>query len=640
MKLRRWLWPLLITFLAASVRWHRLEDIGTSWDHTFPIAQAQYLLSKGEWPVLGQKTTFLFSNPPLQAYVTLIPLTIFQSSWGIYWFMTAMNILAVPLLYHLGRELFTETEALTAAFLFAVSPWVILYSRVASSGALKPFLTALTLALLAPVLSARHPHQHSRRLLAGLVTATVLTQTYLLALLVTPVQVGLMLLLRLRQIPWRTVLLGGLIFATCTGVYAFHILQDWPTQSARLGSFIRTGNPFEFKVQALRIAARYVTGHNFEAPSAPGIVSGLYQASNWLIAAALITGIVLALSRSLRRSPEALANAILLIWWVTPIAALSINQHPLHNWHLVLSLPAGHLLAARGIGFGLKFWDRLKPITAFSSIILAMTTFVVFNAGNLSNAARPAPADLDLITLGTSRRLGATLQQLVDKHQVTEGYANLPDTDLTAWSHRPLATVSWFIDSDLLILPQNRPAIYIRLGHGGPPKPFVLARREETLIFPGNDFVAFDVFPALDRSAAAALPEIRVDWPSETGLTLLGYTLNDSIRSGHIVTMTVYLLIESLPETRINYIYQPYLHLNASDGSTLLNTGGLGLPGHHYREGDLYIQPLILDLPATIPPGEYQLELGLYDGLHAMGTTFYPLNDAPRPFYTTSAIIR
>jgi hypothetical protein len=69
------------------------------WDHAYPVAQAIGLAAEaGEWPQLGQPTTFFFSNPPLQAYLSLVPWLVFGSFWLVIWAMTSLNVLAVPLL--------------------------------------------------------------------------------------------------------------------------------------------------------------------------------------------------------------------------------------------------------------------------------------------------------------------------------------------------------------------------------------------------------------------------------------------------------------------------------------------------------------------------------------------------------------
>jgi len=646
MKYRRLVWPLSITLLAALMRWHRLDDVRLSWDHAYPIAQAQRLLAKGEWPILGQVTTFFVSNPPGQAYVNLIPLALFGSTWGVFWFITTVNILAVPLLYRLGREVFDEHEALIGSFLIAVSPWVILYSRATWSSALVPIGAALILALLLPALSELPQPARYRRLLAALIVLTILAQSYLLALFIAPVQVGLILLLRFRHIPWRAVQLGGAIFAAGLGLFAFNLIGDWSLQATRLTKFAESAAPqIRLQFETLQLAARYATGLDYRtAPIARGTASptimDLAQLWGYLLAAALVLGVMRALYSFWRRQPDAWINAALLIWWLSPIVLLSLSSHRIHPWHLQLGLPAGHLLVARGLR---PIWIQRRGsgwLMLIGGLGLAVIAFANFNTDSLYNAAHPAASELDHITLGVSRRIGQALRRLTEAHQVNEIYASLPWPSLIAWSQRPLTTVSWFVDPDRIIIPSERPAIYVRLGHGAPPPPFDLARRTETIVFPGGDSVVFDIFPAMDRSIIAAIPQIRIDWPSDTGLTFLGYTFSQPPQSGETITVTTYWLVESLTESRRQYIYGPYLHLDAADGSTRLNEGAPGIEGSYYRQGDLYIQPIRLTIPPEAQPGEYQLELGLYDGVHTIGTTFFPPNDIPRPFYSTTVVLQ
>ena len=645
MKYRRLVWPLSVTLLAAFVRWHRLDDIRLTWDHAYPIAQAQMLLSKGEWPMLGQATTFFVSNPPGQAYVNLMPLALFGSMWGVFWFITTVNLLAVPLLYRLGREVFDEREALIGSFLIAVSPWVVLYSRTTWSSALVPIGTTLILALLLPALSELpHPARY-RRLLAALIGLTILTQSYLLALFIAPVQVGLILLLRFRHIPWRAVQLGGAIFSAGLGLFAFNLIRDWSFQATRLTKFAESAAPqIRPQFEALQLAVRYATSLDYRtAPIIMGTASptimDLAQVCGYLLAAVLLLGVTRALYGFWRRQPSAWISAALLIWWLTPIVLMSLDSHRIHPWHLRLSLPAGHLLIARGLR---PIWTRRRAsgwLMLTGGLGLAVISFANFNADSLYNAAHPAAFELDHITLGASRRIGQALRRLTEVHKVNEIYANLPWPSPIAWSQRPLTTVSWFVIPDRIIVPMDRPAIYVRLGHGAPTPPFDLARRVETIAFPGGDSVVFDVFPAMDRPTIAALPQTRVDWPSETGLTLLGYTFNRPLRIGETITVTTYWLVENLTESRPQYIYGPYLHLDATDDSIYLNAGAPGIEGSYYRQGDLYIQPIQLPIPPEARPGEYQLELGLYDGVHTIGTTFFPPNDIPRPFYTTTVAL-
>ena len=71
------------------------------------------------------------------------------------------------------------------------------------------------------------------------------------------------------------------------------------------------------------------------------------------------------------------------------------------------------------------------------------------------------------------------------------------------------------------------------------------------------------------------------------------------------------------------------------DGSLAVNVSAPGLPGYYYRQGDLYIEPIDVPIPGDLATGPYYLDLGLYDGLHTAGTTFYPAGQTPAPFYRT-----
>jgi len=186
----------------------------------------------------------------------------------------------------------------------------------------------------------------------------------------------------------------------------------------------------------------------------------------------------------------------------------------------------------------------------------------------------------------------------------------------------------------LLIIPQERVAIYVLLSHSQSPSSLPLARREKSIAFPNNDFVTFDVIAPMTREQMAAIPKVKVDWASETGLTLLGYTLSESFQRGRTITITMYWFIDDLVETRGNYIFAPYTHFDSQDGTVRLNVSAPGLPGYHYRLGDLFIQPITLAIPSNAPAGSYHFEMGLYDGLHTKGTTFFPPNESPKPFYS------
>src|SRR5664279_3707284 len=217
---RRWLFVIML--VAAFLRVEYLLQIEHNVDHAYPIWQALQTLDRGMFPIVGQGTSVLFANPALTGYLFLPLVAITRSPLGAYILVVALNTMAVLLAYRTARLMLDGNRALIAAFLMAVNPWVIEYSRTSWVQSLLPFLVcALTWALF-PVLlgKAKRP---ARRLLIAFVILTVLAQTYLLDFaLVVPV--GLLIVIFWRRIPKRALIAGAAIFAAAAAIYAGGLL--------------------------------------------------------------------------------------------------------------------------------------------------------------------------------------------------------------------------------------------------------------------------------------------------------------------------------------------------------------------------------------------------------------------------------
>ena len=635
-----WLWPLALTLLGAFLRWYRLGDTRVLWDHAYPVAQGMRLLQSGVWPALGQPTSFFLSNPPGQAYASLLPLLIWNSYWLTFWFITTLNVLAVPLLYRLSRDLLGETTALIAAFLFAVSPWVIDYSRASWSSALLPVGCVLVLGLLLRALSPGSRRRNAT-MLAMFVSLALLGQTYFLALVLVPIQAAGVLLTRWHRIPWRGLWAGAAILGASLALYGVAIAANLPAQlleAGRLGQDASTHATI--MRQSVEFGLSYVTGQGYYDGLLPPAMAHVLE---WALGLAFGLGVLRAGLRLIRRQPGAWVDGALLVWWIIPVAVLSYNSQPLYQWHLRSTLPAGQLLAAAGIAWLVELKPRLRPGWLAAGAGLALASFSVLHITAAADAAQPGPkpgARLDEITLNAGQQMGALLNQFLNTYQVGELYSDLPDVVPTAWTGRPVSVVSWSIENRLVILPDDRPALYLRTNWGAPPDGVPLSTRVQVFTWPGNAFTSLDLIPAYTRAQEAALPRVRLDWPSDTGLTLLGYTPGAPLRQGQTSVVTTYWRIDSLTEDRGQYIFGPYLHLVNADGSLAVNVSSPGLPGYYYRAGDLYIETIDVPIPVNLSPGTYNLDLGLYDGLHTTGTMFHPAGQADQEFYRTTATVQ
>jgi hypothetical protein len=79
---------------------------------------------------------------------------------------------------------------------------------------------------------------------------------------------------------------------------------------------------------------------------------------------------------------------------------------------------------------------------------------------------------------------------------------------------------------DFVVLPGQEPLLYALVDR----EPVPLSPREQVLPEPDLGLadgtrVTFVLVPPHDRGQALALPEVVVDWPSDAGLSLLGYTM-------------------------------------------------------------------------------------------------------------------
>ena len=152
---RRWLLPLallLITALAAFLRFWQLDRIppGFHYDEAYEALEAwRVLTQRGYHPIFFSGN---FGVEPMFIYLTSLAYRLFGETPTVMRGVAALiGTLTVPALYALGREL-TRSDRLMpaampvfAAFALAIMRWHIFFSRVGIEPILVPFLLALML---------------------------------------------------------------------------------------------------------------------------------------------------------------------------------------------------------------------------------------------------------------------------------------------------------------------------------------------------------------------------------------------------------------------------------------------------------------------------------------------------------------
>ncbi|HUM69093.1 MAG TPA: glycosyltransferase family 39 protein, partial [Chloroflexota bacterium] len=192
---------LLIVALAAYLRLYRLHTSPIWGDQSILMSIALDWVNWGKIPLAANKSSAGAMNPPLVVYLLALPLFVRQTVMSPLWFQALLGLTAVPLLYFLTARFFGRAAGLVAAFLFALNPWLVYYSRLIWNPSLTPlFATLLLTAVLLFLATRRWPY-----LLLVFAALALLTQLHLSSLVLLPVVAFILLLFgrRLWLGSWR-----------------------------------------------------------------------------------------------------------------------------------------------------------------------------------------------------------------------------------------------------------------------------------------------------------------------------------------------------------------------------------------------------------------------------------------------------
>jgi 4-amino-4-deoxy-L-arabinose transferase-like glycosyltransferase len=603
---------LAIVCIAAALRLQNLEAIEHNVDHAYPIWQALNTLENGTLPVLGQGTSVLFANPALTGYLYIPALLIVRSPYAPYLLVIALNTLAVALAYRAMRHV-DASAALIGAFLLAVNPWVIEYSRTTWVQSLLPFFACLTFALFMPVWlgTARRP---KRRFLLGCLALAAMTQTYLLAF-VALVPVALLSVHFRRQVGGRTLWLGALIVLIPTAIYGVGLLSEAPRTLERLRNF--TAQTATLSTEALSHALRLLTGREYAAArglAAPIQDSVLRFQLSELAHGVLLVALLIGALHLWRKQRAAVLIA--LVWSGAPILMMSYVSQAVHPFYLLLTLPALHLTA----GVGLAQLTRLigRRMLGRVALTLVLAAFGMLSASNVLRYAEeslitPSIAGLSALPLGEGMRMA---QQLLRAEQIG---VSVVFADIDSWILNSFAGRLFEVDRDAdatqtLYLPE-RGGVYLQFRAAGQAQTFPLPRAP----FARYTFADGGTVAAWHVSQEMVVPTRNV--PSDKGLTLIDVQLDGALRAGQTARLLINLRVDALPEARVHWLFAPFAHVYDASGARVLIADGAVTPGWAWRLGDVQRKTLKLSLPASAQ-APFRVEIGLYDGVHGEAARF------------------
>ncbi len=644
--MKRWSLPLALVALALFFRFADLPNVRHSYDNAYQQYLALQMIDGRMLLRVGQPSSVFLDNPPLMAYLQTIPLLIWRSLWSPYIFVTFLNSIAVWFVYDMTCRLFDRTTAVIAAILFAINPWLVHYSRMTWTQGLQPFLMVViawgvwkaliashTAAVDGPSDAAAAPtptptergiqenpklsflQRQEAILLIGLLAAVALTQTYILGFAILA-PLGSVLLLSWRNVSKRALLIAGGVFGVCMAVFLSGVLgvERSAENSEKTTAFLEQLT-IEFNPQAITHALRFVTGVNYDGqdPYLAQVVATplLSSIATISLATALCAGVLFTVYQWRKTRSQ-----ILLVWFGLGAFGTALIPLMVHPHYLLLTLPAGHLLAAFGLR-PLWDWRWTRPILVMGLLLFGMQFKLNLWRAGAQVVAAPLTGDFRAWRLDEAVRFGKRVGEVsadIDSSPLTVAADSHPAV-LSSLASRWIEIQYDTQFPNFVRVPADAAMLYINRGLlpevDSTPVLTDLRIEQRFYLSDGSSF-QFATTQPHDRATAAALPKTQLNLTSQAGLTLLGYTHE---LSGNLLNITTWWRADSVTDERANWFMTVFYQLVNGDGQMLVNQSPHGIWGYRWQQDDLLIERTQIAIP-TDAVGELSLRFGLYDPIH------------------------
>jgi 4-amino-4-deoxy-L-arabinose transferase-like glycosyltransferase len=609
----------LILLLGAFLRLYRLDDVPPGWrdDEVVETAVHAQRVLDGSFPLYFPQAE---GHEPLHHYLSagLIALA-GRSLFAVRLLSAYLGIASLAALYRFARRFFGAAPALVATLALAVSFWGLMYARFKLR-----HISAMGLMLLAFYffLAPLHPlaprPDRKRAVLAGLLLALCL-HTYFAARAVPLILLAFVAYLLLFhrglfRAHWRSFALTLLVAGLLVSPLAWAIART-PGGEARLSV---VGRPLQ---DLWRGDLTYVLSNTYQTLGMfafTGDPEYLYNIPGRPVfeavgAALFLSGVLVSAWRW--RQPQ---HAFLLIWLLGGLSPAFVSTPAASLGHTIVAQPVVYLFPAIALTLSYRQDTKIPRLRACASSWLSALPIVGAGLFLGLTAARdlrdyfarwPALAEVRYLYRADLHEAAAWLN------------AHPPAAPDIALTSRNLH------QADAAALQLDTPALGLRTRLFDPtrawvsPQPHGLVLLRESAMGEGGSGLPplptpFEIRPA-DQ-----LPEPDVPMPAsfENDWTCTGYTLaRDPMQLSLHTFWTVGPGYAPPPPRPIEHLagspipLRIFAHFVSVEGVYLTGGDDLGVDPATLRPGDSFVQFHRLPVPADLAPGEYAIEIGLYN---------------------------
>ncbi len=343
-----------ILLLAALLRmgWPGLTEFKR--DEALLLARALDVAQGAQFHIRGISSSIGFPNTPIGVWLYAVPLLIWKNVYSATLFTGLVNVVAVLGCWWLVRRYWGAPAALTAALMFAVSPWAIFHSRkIWSQNLLAPLVVGWAIGAVLAFIERKNWF-----ILLHLLCLALAVQLHFAAVALVPATLIFLIVFR-RRVDWRLLIIGGILAFMTALPFLYYLLFRSGLDRNALAS-ASEGLLRSFNLSPWRFAWLLTTGREIHAPAGPDAFRAFLATVPdltfvHLLWTGLLLGGVVYLGREAwlyqgQGDRPAEAGFIVLVWLLIPPLFFTIPWLPVELHYLLPIYPAQYITA--GIAFG------------------------------------------------------------------------------------------------------------------------------------------------------------------------------------------------------------------------------------------------------------------------------------------------